>query len=506
MIRISAGYPQDPALSIVTAAFARSVTASQVLVNAGDAECFVFVNPSEKQIAEIQALLEVRSKVIVFGAWPGCPYIPKEWQEAVRCTPAPIHQFTVCAAAVRWTNTLLGSTPPLSDGFPLKRFDFADEWNNLGYGSINVGGLWGLAGAIAPPNTDVIGEVVSPGLDPLPYAAVHDTGTSALLWWNRPVGPVDHSDWALIEHFLADFGAGRLPCQPIIEEVPFSFDAAVTMRLDCDEDIGSAAHLFELYQERKLPFSLAVMTGQEPQPGSQELLRSVHASGGAILTHSATHAPDWGGSAEACAAELTTSCDWLQRHLPGLELRHAVSPFHQSPHFLPKVLDRHGLSGFIGGIIANHPETLVARGGVLPGGPDSIVTHSQQCMLHGDCMLAEGDPLRIPKQALAASVRGGALFGYLDHPISPRYDYAWGSFDAQLDTHIAMLDHIAEAYPNTCWMSADGALDWISAKSRISLHQDSTGAWRANEHTGFGDLRFTLRHEGQRVQLGATHA
>jgi hypothetical protein len=308
---------------------------------------------------------------------------------------------------------------------------------------------------------------------------------------------VDHPDWALIEHFLADFGADHLPCQPLIEETPFGYDLALTMRLDCDEDIGSAHPLFKLYQQRGLPFSLAVMTGQEPQPGSQELLREVKESGGAILSHSATHAPNWGGSPEACVSELASSCAWLNECLPNLDLRYAVSPFHQSPSFLPQALKDQGLHGFIGGSIANDPETLVARGGILPNAVKNIVTHSQQCMLHGDCLGETGDPLDIPKKALAAASRGRSLFGFLDHPISPRYDYGWGGLDRQLSTHEAFLDHIAEVYPHACWFSANQALDWIAAKARLGLHVESDGTWHVEGFDLSGDMHLALRFKGR---------
>ena len=35
----------------------------------------------------------------------------------------------------------------------------------------------------------------------------------------------------------------------------------VQIELDCDEDIGSARPLFELYKSQNVPFSLAIMTG-----------------------------------------------------------------------------------------------------------------------------------------------------------------------------------------------------------------------------------------------------
>jgi hypothetical protein len=277
------------------------------------------------------------------------------------------------------------------------------------------------------------------------------------------------------------------------------------MRLDCDEDIASARPLFDLYNSRGLPFSLAVKTGQSDSADHIKLLEDVLNAGGAVLSHSVTHAGNWGGSAEACYEEARQSSDWLEQRLPGLKVRYAVSPFHQNPSYVPWALKEAGLKGFIGGIIANDPEMLLARGGTIPGGIPGIVTHSQQCMLHGDCMLADDDPLVINKQAFRNAFSAGSLFGYLDHPFSPRYDYGWGTEEYRIARHAEFIDFIEGemAASSVIWLSEEEALDWIASKMALILRQaDNRFVLEAGRaHSAIRDLQFSVRWRGKTLPL-----
>ena len=129
-----------------------------------------------------------------------------------------------------------------------------------------------------------------------------------------------------------------------------------------------------------------------------------------------------------------------EEHVPGLAVRFAVSPFHQNPTFVPVALARAGYQGFVGGTIACHPEYLMARGGIVPCGPDGFISHSQSCMLHGDCLLGDDDPLRIYKKAFCNAKETGQFFGYLDHPFSERYTYGWTNETERLKAHGDFLD------------------------------------------------------------------
>ncbi|MFC0239690.1 hypothetical protein [Rhodopseudomonas telluris] len=146
---------------------------------------------------------------------------------------------------------------------------------------------------------------------------------------------------------------------------------------------------------------------------------------------------------------------------------------------MPTALARAGLDGFVGGIIANDPEYLMARGGEVPYGPAGFVSHSQACMLHGDCMLADGDRLRIFKQAFRTAKAGSQFFGFLDHPFSERYAYGWQSEEDRLSAHRDFLTTIAEecaqAGEPLLFVNEDTCLDFMRDKAHamIAFDQDT---------------------------------
>jgi hypothetical protein len=290
-----------------------------------------------------------------------------------------------------------------------------------------------------------------------------------VLWFARPVGPIDGPDWAVIEAFISGHRAGELACRPYLRDIPHGYGSAVTARLDCDEEIASARPLLELYRSRGRPLSLAITTGQPESPANLRLMDDLRLAGGSILSHSVTHAPNWGGSTEAAEREARDSKAWLESRIEGLTVRHAVSPFHQNPTYVPAALARAGYSGFVGGIIANDPEYLMARAGVPPFSSPDIISHSQGCMLHGDCLLATGDPLRIFKAAFALARDGGQFFGYLDHPFSERYSYGWANEPDRLAAHAAFLDYM-DAHPG------DGPLLFVNEQTCLDFIKDKASA------------------------------
>ena len=304
--------------------------------------------------------------------------------------------------------------------------------------------------------------------------ALHDTPSGSVLWFARPVGPVDGQDWAVMEAFISRHRAGELPCRPYLRGIPHGFAAGVTTRLDCDEDIASARPLFELYQARGFPLSLAIKTDQVETPEHLALLRDVRKAGGSILSHSVTHAPHWGGSSESTEREARDSKTCLEHTLPGLTVRHAVSPFHQNPAYVPQALANAGYEGFVAGSIAWDPEYLLARAGVPPFAPPSMVSHSQSCMLHGDCMLADGDPLRVFKQAFLLARDSGEFFGYLDHPFSDRYSYGWLDEATRLEMHARYLDFIVEAAASEpLFVNEETCLDFVAQKAAAEILYDA---------------------------------
>ncbi|MCM2458003.1 hypothetical protein HGO37_21665 [Rhizobium sp. CG4] len=521
MIEVCSGKQSGFATDVITTALARSVTTGLVqTAGTSDAEApsggiFVFIRPDASDVERIVAVMNRPSKVLIFGELPeeaielcGLEAVSApgpEWEDGARCPPAPLYATSRSTAKIVWSDHPLASQSPIRER-PFLRFDYADEWNNLGYGRITAnGGIWSISQQVEPGAAHVLARAETGTGSVSPFVTLHETAQSSVLWWNRPSGPVDSAEWAVIEAFLADWRPHELPCTPVISEIPWSYDGAITMRLDCDEDIASARPLFEIYKQRGLPFSMAIKTDQEDHSEHIALLTEVLKAGGAILSHSVSHAPRWGGSKEACEAEARGSIKWLEERIPGIKVRYAVSPFHQNPPYVPEGLTRAGLKGFIGGIVANDPEMLLARGGRIPADETGCVTHSQQCMMHGECVLAKGDRLAITKEAFLIALNSEMLFGYLDHPFSPRYDYGWGSETHRLDCHSEFLDFIKTETSSRklLWMNENEALDWISAKARLVLKPSREGFTLASGSSSLlaRGMTFGARYKGMRQPL-----
>ncbi|ABD89726.1 hypothetical protein [Rhodopseudomonas palustris] len=474
---------------LVQRAFERSFTRGQVrLIDCTDAitakaPVVIALAPDEALATDLQRVVSQGGKLLLLGklgprlaalAGVTVAEASPDLAAAAVSAPAPSYATAQSRAALRYARTGLGAASPLHDR-RLCRFDFTNEWNNLGYGRIGIGpDRWSI-GQLASHCDQVIAELT---LDDFasPGAAVtlRDWPAGAVLWFARPVGPIDGPDWAVVERFIADYRAAELSCRPFLRDIPHGYGAAVTMRLDCDEDIASARPLLELYRDRGRPLSLAIKTDQPCNPAHLALIGDLRAAGGSILSHSVSHAPNWGGSAEAAEREARDSKSYLESRIDGLTVRYAVSPFHQNPTYVPAALARAGYDGFVGGIIANDPEYMMARAGQPPFSPEQIISHTQGCMLHGDCMLSEGDPLRMFKTAFSLARDGGQFFGYLDHPFSERYAYGWASEPARVAAHGDFLDYIEQNAGDgpLLFVNEDTALDFIKGKAAAEIAFD----------------------------------
>jgi hypothetical protein len=490
MINIVIGSTGADVAEVLARAFERSYTRGQVrLVDSvrgltlGDVA--VVPSPRDTDLAALEDFARKSSKLVLLGslgpaiaAWAGLSLDPLEPRlaAAAACAGAPLHGMAESRAVVAYAPTGLGAASPLRRRH-LCRFDFTSEWNNLGYGRIGIGDdPWSIAVAARTDHATTVAELVLDGVSRGAVATVRDTLAASILWFARPVGPIDGADWRVIEAFISDYRRETLPCRPHLRDIPHGATAAVTMRLDCDEDIASVRPLLDLYRTRNVPLSVAVMTGQPESPAGTALLADVKRTGGSILSHSSTHRPNWGGSAEAAEAEAAESKAWLESRVAGLGVRYAVSPFHQNPTYVPAALARAGYQGFVGGTICNDPEYLMARGGAVPYGTAGFVSHSQSCMLHGDCMLANGDPLRIYREAFQTARAAGQFFGYLDHPFSPRYSYGWSSEADRLGKHADFLDFMKnDCAGEVLFVNEDTCLDFMRAKAATEIDFDR---WR----------------------------
>jgi hypothetical protein len=493
MIDVIIGSAEDTTAEVVTRAFERSFTSGQVRriddpMAPTNAQVAVVLGPTEADAAWLEPLARQRAKILLFGplgpriarlAGVTLQAIPKGFAHHCDCPPASTHGISESSAALVYHATGLGGLGSLPRR-SFCRFDFTNEWNNLGYGRIDMGEApWSLAGWARCIEADIIAEIVtSDGASHGAAATLRDLPTASILWFARPVGPVDGPDWRIVEAFVADHRNGKLPCRPCLRDIPHGVGAAVTMRLDCDEDIASGRALFELYRARSAPLSVAVKTNQPSGNAHADFLRDLFASGGAILSHSASHAPSWGGSAAAAEAEAMESKSRLEAQVPGLSVRYAVSPFHQNPTFVPAALARAGYRGFVGGTIAGDPEYLMARGGAVPFGPSGFVSHSQSCMLHGDCLLPARDPIAIYKQAFRNAQATSQFFGYLDHPFSERYSYGWANEAERLRVHGDFLDFMQvecdRAQAPLLFLNEETCLDFMLEKADTSIVFDDT--------------------------------
>jgi hypothetical protein len=375
-----------------------------------------------------------------------------------------------------------------------ERFDFADEWNNLGYGRIETNGS-----KFAISDLDLKEEEfdkvlaifqLSDGSKGV-YAGIKGND----IVFNREIGPVDGLEVCLIEEFLSETG-------PLLIDIPFTYKSAVTMRIDCDESIASGKKLADLYTKHLVPFSMAIKTDQPIGLDSINLINDVLVSGGSILSHSHTHAPNWGGSREKAVWEANSARERLREILPSnYNMDFVVSPFHQNPKYAVEGLRDAGIKGFVGGIIKNDPEYLVSRASWAKDVP-GIMTHSQQCMLHGDCYHNAGNSLDIYKQSFENHYKTNTFFGYLDHPFSS-YQYGWLSEEERLGAHEEFILNM-KTFDGIWFANLVDAMSflWVKVNTKVWV-EDEVLKWSVPSHNykNLPDLCVLWKGEKHRVPI-----
>lgn len=435
---------------------------------------FVLIEPSESLFNKVTALENV--KVIVFGKLPRW-FLNKYQSNSLHKEPkagwdrSPVAE-TFCFAE---SPGYIEYTPLANKLFdfdlkrPLERFDFTDEWNNLGYGRVrNDHTIWSISDLVTISPDQSLSYVKVEGYALATYSGVFDESNLSICWYNRAVGPIDSPEWHLIEKYISSYRFEELPCVPVLLEIPQSYDAAITMRLDCDEDIESCRHLWSAYNEMEVPFSIAIHTTNLKDARHHSIVREMYLAGVSIMSHTATHAPNWGGSYESALFEAEESANAILP-LTFERVKYAVSPFHQAPSYALKALSDKGYKGCVGGIIKNDPEFLFHTGGNVIDLPRTFIGHSQQVMLHGDCILEGDDPLIIYKESFDLSKSTQSLFGYLDHPFSERYTYGWESEEQRELAHRELIEYIRRTTKRVIFLSENDALDFIFDKSFIDI-------------------------------------
>ncbi|MDR1397486.1 MAG: hypothetical protein LBJ14_07115 [Desulfarculales bacterium] len=357
---------------------------------------------------------------------------------------------------------------------PFTRFDYSDEWNNLGFGRVRAdGSIWAAHGGFVTEGAAQLAGIFTrtPAGDQYcgAYLTLFDSPEASLLWCSRPVGPLDSTEWTVIERFVCDWRAEDMPCLPCLRQIPAPCRCLVTMRLDCDEDVASARDLFEWYRKEGIPFSLAVKSSLELGASDLALLEAARAAGGTLLSHSHAHQPDWGATPEEAQKDAQTSRNrfaglWPSFPPPDL----AVSPFHTNPPYAVQAMARAGFTGFVSGIIHNDPEYLLGRAGTVPFAGGRMVSISQQSMLHGDCRRRQGEGMEVHIAAFEAQYVARGIFGYLDHPFSERYQYDWESRQQRLQAHQRLVAAMRR-YQGVWFWSQQQCFDFVRARAAVRL-------------------------------------
>lgn len=484
MIKVLASGESKEAGELVAAALARSapsglvkqVTASELIYSQGGShQIWVIVDPASLWTSAILSLFDKQAcKILLLGRLPELLIDALElkvngevssFSEAAKCQSAETYSESSSEARIVYQKPIGNQYSPMTVRH-FQRFDFMDEWNNLGYGRIPTdGSIWSLSACLLAPSKNQIASVETNQGVQATWSALWDN-TGSILWFARSVGPIDSQEWRLIESWLAHYRCEMLPCIPVVREVPAGYAAAVTMRLDCDEDVESARALWQVYCELEVPLSLALHATVLADPKHHQLPREVLESGGSILSHTLTHAPNWGGSYPAALHEGAESRSVIQQAVD-YRVRYAVSPFHHTPDYARNALADAGYEGCVGGVINCDPEFVTARSGNLAKQGEGFIGFAQQCMLHGDCVQKHNNPVHIYEQAFLTARKSGQFFGFLDHPFSERYQYGWETEDQRIEVHRNFIETMSTSGGEVLFANMENAFDFLQAKAGV---------------------------------------
>jgi hypothetical protein len=352
------------------------------------------------------------------------------------------------------------------------RFDFTNEWNNLGYGAITTDdSIWSISDSLRVLDAEPLSYIFDKDEEVSIFSSVKSFENSSVLYINREVGTIDGLDWCVVEEFLSNYKQDTLPSLPIVNDIPSEYISVVSSRLDCDQSIINSKPLVELYKKYDANISLAISTGIKIEQDAIDFLNDFYKNGGGVLSHTINHHYYWGENYNIAYTEANNSKKWLEENVINLDnLKYAVSPFHSNKPYSVQALADAEYEGFISGIIHNDPEYLVSTSGEVPFVNKKIVTHSQQCMLHGDSYHRTENSIEIYKQSFENHYNSNKMFGYLDHPFAD-YSYGWNDEEERLSVHEKFIKYINE-FKNVKWMTCKEILDFVVDKSNIEINID----------------------------------
>lgn len=436
---------------------------------------FIYISPTDEMYDEICSNAKNRNKILIFGTLT--PKIGSFLGLGVQN-----HNFELDKASTEIDHAKAFNTTEyrlryishsLNQNVPYEirhfaRFDFTDEWNNHGYGRITVDkSIWSVSSVIKNETAKSLVIIEDSHGFVSEFATLKDFETSSILYINRPIGLVDGLDWLMVENFLCRYRINELVAAPLILDLPKGVQGVVSSRLDCDQSIINAKPIVDLYKTYGINISLGISTGIPINQNDIDFMLEFHNNSGSLVSHTVTHYYSWGRDYAHALEETTKSKQWLEEHILGLKVDYAVSPFHSNEPFAIQALADAGYKGFISGIIHNDPEYLVSVSGEVPFVTTPIVTHSQQCMMHGDCYHRYGNSIHPHIEAFEMHLKAGKLFGYLDHPFGG-YDYGWTSEEERLGAHREMIETISN-HPGIVWWTLTQLLDFVDRKSKTLL-------------------------------------
>ena len=309
------------------------------------------------------------------------------------------------------------------------------------------------------------------------------------------VGPFDSFEWRVLENFVSNFKYKDFKCIPLVLEIPYKDMGVATVRLDCDEDVASSEKLVSFYEKKRIPVSLAVVTDLLKIKKNVTFLKKVTKSNVDILSHSKTHRPHWGGDFETALWEGQESRNDIYRTLK-LVSSIAVSPFHQSPGYAVKALEKAGYELLVSGIIKNDPFMLISRAGRSIHA-DKIISLTQQCMLHGD--IAESkNSLKDYYKIIKLFKHSKMIFGYLDHPFSKRYKYGWGNEKKRINYHRKIVEYLKQK--RFTFYNISKISEFIQNKHKIILKKDNNKFFLRNDFYK-NKMDYGVEYKGKKFKL-----
>lgn len=441
------------------------------------ADIFCFISPSLKDEESISSLINTKSKILIFGKISES--LAKLIGLEYNSNPINLNKFEFSHEnkddysnlIVKYTDHSLNKNNELKNR-NFHRFDFTNEWNNLGYGAITKDdSIWSFSQSLSIVDAKAISFVYNEEKKVSVFSSIKDFENSSVLYINREVATVDGLDWCIVEQFLNTYRQVNLPTIPLICDIPANYEAICSSRLDCDQSIINARPLVQLYKKYNINISLAVSTGINISNEDINFLNEFYDNGGGVLSHTINHHYYWGDNYNVAYKEANDSKKWLEDTVINLkELKYAVSPFHSNKPYSIQALKDCGYEGFISGIIHNDPEFLISTSGEVPFVNSKIVSHSQQCMLHGDCYHRRNNSIEIYKKSFSNHYNSKKMFGYLDHPFGD-YDYGWNDEEERLSVHEGFIKYI-NIFEGVKWMTCTEVLDFVVDKSSIELTMD----------------------------------